>query len=113
MPEHRHEAIVIGEAQDIDSVWWLPLLELLADAERGVLFVFGDANQYLYHADPDEIGVVMPERLPVYCSRRTAAPRAQEGARATALGLGTSSPRSTGGCTLCSSTSAQSEPSKL
>ena len=74
MPEHRYDAIVVDEAQDIDSVWWLPLLDLLADPERGVLFVFGDANQDLYHADPDEIGVVMPERPPVYLleeNRRT------------------------------------------
>ena len=74
MPEHRYDAIVVDEAQDIDSVWWLPLLDLLADPERGVLFVFGDVNQDLYHADPDEIGVVMPERPPVYLldeNRRT------------------------------------------
>ena len=35
---------------------------------------FQDANQDLYHADPDEIGVVMPERPPVYLleeNRRT------------------------------------------
>ncbi len=66
MPEHRYDAIVVDEAQDIDSVWWLPLLDLLADPSRGPLFVFGDANQDLYHAEPDEIGVVMPERPPVY-----------------------------------------------
>jgi hypothetical protein len=74
LPEHRYDAIVVDEAQDIDAVWWLPLLDLLADRERGRLFVFGDVNQDLYHAEPDEIGVVMPDRPPVYLleeNRRT------------------------------------------
>lgn len=44
LPEHRYDEIVVGEAQDIDGVWWLPLLDLLADRERGRLFVFGDTN---------------------------------------------------------------------
>ena len=74
LPGHRYDAIVVDEAQDIDAVWWLPLLDLLADRDHGRLFVFGDANQDLYHADPEEIGVVMPERPPVYLleeNRRT------------------------------------------
>ncbi len=74
LSEHRYDAIVVDEAQDIDAVWWLPLLDLLSDRERGRLFVFGDVNQDLYHAEPDEIGVVMPDRPPVYLleeNRRT------------------------------------------
>ena len=60
----RFDAIVVDEGQDLDSVWWLPLLDLLRDRERGVVYVFGDANQDLYHArEPDELGVVMPERI--------------------------------------------------
>ena len=47
---------MVDEAQDIDAVWWLPLLDLLADREHGRLFVFGDANQDLNHAVADEIG---------------------------------------------------------
>ncbi len=32
--------------------------------ERGIVYVFGDANQDLYHArEPDELGVVMPEKI--------------------------------------------------
>ena len=59
----RFDAIVVDEGQDLDSVWWLPLLDLLRDRERGIVYVFGDANQDLYHArEPDELGVVMPER---------------------------------------------------
>jgi len=64
----RFDAIVVDEGQDLDSVWWLPLLDLLRDREQGIVYVFGDANQDLYHArEPDELGIVMPERIdPLY-----------------------------------------------
>jgi hypothetical protein len=65
--EPRFDAILVDEGQDIDEHWWLPLLDLLRDRERGIVYVFGDANQDLYHArEPDELGVVMPESPPVY-----------------------------------------------
>jgi superfamily I DNA/RNA helicase len=67
LPEHRYDAIVVDEGQDLDAVWWLPLLDLLRDRERGIVYVFGDVNQDLYHArEPDELGVVMPESPPVF-----------------------------------------------
>lgn len=62
----RYDAIIVDEAQDIDAVWWLPLLDLLEDRANGILYVFGDANQDLYHTDPAEIGVVIPDALPVF-----------------------------------------------
>jgi hypothetical protein len=62
LPAHRYDAIVVDEAQDLDSDWWIPLTELLADPARGILFVFGDANQDLYHSGtPSEVGVVLPD----------------------------------------------------
>ena len=67
LPEHRYDAIVVDEGQDLDSVWWLPLLDLLRDPATGIVYVFADANQDLYHArEPDELGVVMPESPPIY-----------------------------------------------
>jgi superfamily I DNA/RNA helicase len=67
LPAHRYDAIVVDEGQDLDQEWWLPLLDLLRDRERGIVYVFGDANQDLYHArQPDELGVVMPESPPVF-----------------------------------------------
>ena len=67
LPDHRYDAIVVDEGQDLDAVWWIPLLDLLRDRERGIVYVFGDANQDLYHArEPSELGVVMPESPPVY-----------------------------------------------
>ena len=67
LPEHRYDAIVVDEGQDLDAVWWIPLLDLLRDPRQGIVYVFGDANQDLYHArQPDELGVVMPDAPPVY-----------------------------------------------
>src|SRR5687768_1529000 len=67
LPEHRYDAIVVDEGQDLDQMWWLPLLDLLRDRERGIVYVFGDVNQDLYHArEPDELGGVMPESPPVF-----------------------------------------------
>src|SRR5690606_2318225 len=67
LPGHRFDAIVVDEGQDLDQEWWLPLLDLLRDRERGIVYVFGDANQDLYHArEPAELGVVMPESPPVF-----------------------------------------------
>ena len=67
LPEHRYDAIVVDEGQDLDAVWWLPLLDLLRDPAQGIVYVFGDANQDLYHArEPSELGVVMPESPPIY-----------------------------------------------
>jgi hypothetical protein len=67
LPQHRYDAIVVDEGQDLDSVWWLPLLDLLCDPATGIVYVFADANQDLYHArEPEELGVVMPESPPIY-----------------------------------------------
>jgi len=67
VPEPRFDAIVVDEGQDLDSVWWLPLLDLLRRPATGIVYVFGDANQDLYHArEPEELGVVMPESPPVF-----------------------------------------------
>ncbi len=67
LPQHRYDAIVVDEGQDLDSVWWLPLLDLLRDPATGIVYVFADANQDLYHArEPEELGVVMPESPPIY-----------------------------------------------
>ena len=72
LPEPRYDAIIVDEAQDIDAEWWLPLLDLLADPQRGIVYVFGDANQDLYHArEPMEMGVVMPDRPTPYFLHET------------------------------------------
>jgi hypothetical protein len=63
----RYDAIIVDEAQDIDSAWWPPILDLLSDANRGIVYVFGDDNQDLYHAGVDgERGIVMPLQLPKF-----------------------------------------------
>jgi hypothetical protein len=77
-PEPRFDAIVVDEAQDLDAVWWLPLLDLLRDRTHGIVYVFGDANQDLYHArEPDELGVVMPDAIdPFYLTENRRSTRA-------------------------------------
>ena len=60
----RYDAVVVDEAQDIESIWWLSIHELLRDTQNGILYVFGDDNQDLYHTDPAEIGIKMVAVLP-------------------------------------------------
>lgn len=42
------DAIVVDEGQDFEERWWLPLLTLLEDPDRGILYVFYDSNQAIY-----------------------------------------------------------------
>jgi hypothetical protein len=48
----RFDAIVVDEGQDFLETWWAPLLLSLADTDRGVLYVFHDDNQQVYHRVP-------------------------------------------------------------
>lgn len=45
----RYDAIVVDEGQDFEDVWWVPLVDLLHDAASGVLYIFFDERQDLYH----------------------------------------------------------------
>jgi Nuclease-related domain/UvrD-like helicase C-terminal domain/AAA domain len=45
----RYDAMVVDEAQDFEEDWWLPLLTLLRDPDAGILYVFYDSNQAIYH----------------------------------------------------------------
>jgi hypothetical protein len=45
----RFDAIVVDEGQDFLDSWWDPLLLSLADVDGGILYVFYDDNQKLYH----------------------------------------------------------------
>ena len=42
------DAIVVDEAQDFESDWWMPLSMLLKDPDQGILYVFYDSNQKIY-----------------------------------------------------------------
>ncbi len=44
----RYDAILVDEAQDFHSGWWVPVEGLLADAKKSRLFLFGDDRQDLY-----------------------------------------------------------------
>lgn len=54
----QFDAIVVDEGQDFLEAWWLPLTSLLRDAEQGILYVFFDDNQNLYHRFSLPPGVV-------------------------------------------------------
>ena len=61
MPEHRYDAIVVDEAQDIDAVWWLPLLDLLADPARARLPAGGEPPHDARHPRlGPALGVIPP-----------------------------------------------------
>ncbi|HXF73999.1 MAG TPA: AAA family ATPase, partial [Actinomycetota bacterium] len=44
----RYDALVVDEAQDFAGDWWTPLMLLLHDPDRGVLYTFSDDNQAIY-----------------------------------------------------------------
>ena len=47
----QYDAVIVDEGQDFQSHWWIPLLALLEDRERGVFYVFYDDNQNLYQTE--------------------------------------------------------------
>lgn len=47
----QYDAVIVDEGQDFQSHWWVPLLALLEDRERGVFYVFYDDNQNLYQTE--------------------------------------------------------------
>lgn len=64
LPE-RYDAIVVDEGQDFQEDWWVALQGLLADPDRGILYVFYDDNQSLYTA-----GAALPVAAPPYLLTR-------------------------------------------
>lgn len=42
------DAIIADEGQDFAEVWWITLMDLLKDRERGVFYIFYDNNQRIY-----------------------------------------------------------------
>lgn len=47
----RFDAIIADEGQDFAEMWWITLLDLLKDRERGVFYIFYDDNQRIYSRD--------------------------------------------------------------
>lgn len=44
----RFDAVVIDEAQDFADLWWTPIMQCLADADEGGLYVYSDENQRVF-----------------------------------------------------------------
>ncbi|MCY3769181.1 MAG: NERD domain-containing protein/DEAD/DEAH box helicase [Gammaproteobacteria bacterium] len=67
LPE-RYECIVVDEAQDFCPDWWVPLEMLNAEEDQGVLYVFYDPAQNLYHREGNPFPVLGdPFHLPTNC----------------------------------------------
>ncbi|HEX9068125.1 MAG TPA: NERD domain-containing protein [Ktedonobacterales bacterium] len=45
----RFDAIIADEGQDFAELWWVTLMELLADSQHGVFYIFYDDNQRIYN----------------------------------------------------------------
>lgn len=45
----QYDAIIVDEGQDFADTWWVPLQCLLHDPDQGILYVFFDDNQNIYH----------------------------------------------------------------
>lgn len=57
-PDERYDAVIVDEAQDFKSVWWIPVESMLADGDKSTLYVFFDPNQQIYGGGPaDELGL--------------------------------------------------------
>ncbi|MEX2047879.1 MAG: NERD domain-containing protein [Chloroflexota bacterium] len=63
----RYDALIVDEAQDFLEDWWLPLQLLLADPDRGPLYVFFDDNQSIFHRPPGLPIAGEPIQLTVNC----------------------------------------------
>ncbi len=61
----QYDAVVIDEGQDFQSNWWLSLLYLLEDPDRGIFYVFYDDNQNLYQE-----ALQLPEELEHFALHR-------------------------------------------
>ncbi len=61
----QYDAIIVDEGQDFLVDWWLPLLCLLPDPDRGIFYIFHDDNQNLYQTDAN-----LPSGMEHYTLRR-------------------------------------------
>jgi len=59
--EERFDAVVVDEGQDFAEDWWTALQFALSDPDYGILYVFFDDNQRVYH----HVGV-LPQDLDIY-----------------------------------------------
>jgi hypothetical protein len=61
----QFDAVIVDEGQDFRENWWLPLISLLRDPERGILFAFYDDNQNLYQGFENIPGVIDEAPFPL------------------------------------------------
>jgi Nuclease-related domain/UvrD-like helicase C-terminal domain len=67
----RFDAIIADEGQDFAEMWWITLLDLSKDRERGVFYIFYDNNQRIYARETTLPFAELPYTLNLNC-RNTA-----------------------------------------
>lgn len=64
----RFDAVIVDEAQDFYTDWWLPLEHINAQADEGPLYVFYDPAQNLFIKEPGALPELSgPYPLPTNC----------------------------------------------
>ncbi len=54
LPEsEKFDAVIVDEAQDFRSGWWITLLDALRDPDSGLLYIFYDSNQRIFSPDSE------------------------------------------------------------
>ncbi|MCS7051009.1 MAG: NERD domain-containing protein, partial [Thermomicrobium sp.] len=53
IPAFRFDAVIVDEGQDFRAEWWVSLLDVLRDPDRGILYIFYDDDQSIYGESPE------------------------------------------------------------
>jgi len=65
--DQRYDAIVVDEGQDFRKGWWLSILGLLNDQDKGYFYIFFDPKQSIYCKEMDFPVEVLPLTLNTNC----------------------------------------------
>lgn len=77
-PEFRFDAIVVDEAQDFRTHWWIAIEELLADPKKSSIHAYYDTNQNIYGDITSELRQF--QIIPIYLNRNLRNTRTIHGA---------------------------------
>jgi hypothetical protein len=47
----KYDCIIVDEAQDFVSEWWIPIMDLMDDSKKSEIFIFRDLNQNIFSRD--------------------------------------------------------------
>jgi len=58
----RYDAIIVDEAQDFNTDWWIPIEHLLGNTEQGCFYIFHDPEQNIFKRE-NELPFSQPSML--------------------------------------------------